>query len=59
MKYTIALHPTDGVAQDFSRDIEIPLTNNLTGWGEDDTVIYDNFLEVLQLEKEEDAVVIE
>jgi len=32
MKYTIALHPTDGVAQDFSRDIEIPLTNNLTGW---------------------------
>lgn len=23
-----------------------------TGWGEDDTAIYDNFLEVLQLEKE-------
>ena len=32
MKYTIALHPTDGVAQDFSRDIEIPLTNNMDGW---------------------------
>lgn len=32
MKYTIALHPTDGLAQDFSRDIDIPLTNNLTGW---------------------------
>ena len=32
VKVTIALHPTDGVAQDFSRDIEIPLTNNLTGW---------------------------
>lgn len=38
MKYTIALHPTDGVAQDFSRDIEIPLTNNLTGW-ECDTAV--------------------
>ena len=32
MKYTIALHPTDGLAQDFSRDIEIPLSNELTGW---------------------------
>jgi len=31
----------------------------VTGWGEDDNIIYNNFLEVLQLEKEEDAVVIE
>jgi len=32
VKVTIAMHPTDGIAADFSNDIEIPLSNELTGW---------------------------
>lgn len=38
MKYTIAIHPTDGIAADFSNDIEIPLSNELTGWQVDAAV---------------------
>ena len=32
VKVTIAIHPTDSIAADFSNDIEIPLSNELTGW---------------------------
>ena len=38
VKVTIALHPTDGIAADFSNDIEIPLSNELTGWQVDAAV---------------------
>ena len=38
VKVTIAIHPTDGIAADFSNDIEIPLSNELTGWQVDEAI---------------------